>query len=101
MPKRIGLLLNEQVFVRIIGIKRRVPSCIRARSPQSDLSPEIRLPEWAEDKARGIARKKGRDYYVLRSDWLSFAKSEAAKGNPPKNSGAAFLAYCNKQKSLR
>lgn len=73
----------------------------RPRSPQSDLSPEIRLPEWAEDKARGIARDKGRDYYALRSDWLSFAKSEAAKGNPPKNSGAAFVAYCKKQKKLR
>jgi plasmid replication initiation protein len=73
----------------------------RPRSPQSDLSPEIRLPEWAEEKARGIAREKGRDYYALRSDWLVFAKSEAGKGNPPKNSGAAFLAYCRKQKSLR
>ena len=73
----------------------------RPRSPQSDLSSEIRLPEWAEDKARGIAREQGRDYYALRSDWLSFAKSEAAKGNPPKNPGAAFLAYCNKQKKLR
>jgi len=73
----------------------------RPRSPQSDLSPEIRLPEWAEDKARGIARDKGRDYYALRSDWLAFAKSEAAKGNPPKNAGAAFVAYCGKQESLR
>lgn len=73
----------------------------RPRSPQSNLLPEIRLPEWAEDKARGIARDKGRDYYALRSDWLSFAKSEAAKGNPPKNSGAAFVAYCKKQKKLR
>ena len=73
----------------------------RPRSPQSDLLPEIRLPEWAEDKARGIAGEKGRDYYALRSDWLSFAKSEAAKGNPPKNAGAAFVAYCGKQGSLR
>ncbi len=73
----------------------------RPRSPQSDLSPDIRLPEWAEDKARGIAREKGRDYYALRSDWLSFAKSEAAKGNPPKNAGAAFVAYSKKQKNLR
>jgi hypothetical protein len=37
----------------------------------------------------------------LRSDWLSFAKSEAAKGNPPKNAGAAFVAYSKKQKNLR
>lgn len=73
----------------------------RPRSPQSDLSPEIRLPEWAEDKARTIAREKGRDYYALRSDWLAFATSEAAKGNPPKNSGAAFVAWAKKQKRLR
>ena len=73
----------------------------RPRSPQSDLSPEIRLPEWAEDKARGIARDKGRDYYAMRSDWLAFAKSETAKGNPPKSPGAAFLSYCKKQEILR
>ncbi|SNR74803.1 hypothetical protein SAMN06265378_1296, partial [Paracoccus sediminis] len=65
------------------------------------LSPEIQLPEWAEDKARAIARGKGRDYYVLLSDWLAFAKSEATKGNPPKSAGAAFVAYCGKQDSLR
>ena len=73
----------------------------RPRSPQSELLPEIRLPEWAEDKARGIARDKGRDYYALRADWLGFAKAEATKGNPPKNAGAAFLAYCKKQEKLR
>ena len=73
----------------------------RPRSPQSDLHPEIRLPEWAEDKARAIAKEKGRDYYALRSDWLSFAKGETAKGNPPKNAGAAFVAYCGKQVNLR
>lgn len=73
----------------------------RPRSPQSDLLPDIRLPEWAEDKARKIAGEKARDYYALRSDWLAFATSEAAKGNPPKNAGAAFVAYCKKQESLR
>jgi plasmid replication initiation protein len=73
----------------------------RPRSPQSQLLPEIKLPEWAEDKARTIAREKGRDYYALRSDWLAFAQMEAAKGNPPKNAGAAFVAYCGKQNSLR
>ncbi|WP_291733858.1 replication initiator protein A [Leisingera sp. F5] len=73
----------------------------RPRAPQSELFPGIRLPEWAEDKARAIAREKGRDYYALRSDWLAFANSEAAKGNPPKNAGAAFLAYCKKQSDLR
>jgi len=73
----------------------------RPRSPQNELLPEIKLPGWAEDKARTLAREKGRDYYALRSDWLAFAKSEAAKGNPPKNAGAAFVAYCAKQGNLR
>ena len=68
----------------------------RPRSPQNELLPEIRLPGWAEDKARTIAREKGRDYYALRSDWLAFAKSEAAKGNPPKNAGAAFCGLLRK-----
>lgn len=73
----------------------------RPRSPQSELLPEITLPGWAEEKARNIAREKGRDYYALRSDWLAFAQAETAKGNPPKNTGAAFVAYCRKQDSLR
>jgi plasmid replication initiation protein len=73
----------------------------RPRSHQSQILPEIKLPEWAEEKSRAIAREKGRDYYALRSDWLAFAQTEAAKGNPPKNAGAAFVAYCGKQDSLR
>ena len=48
-----------------------------------------------------MAREKGRDYYALRADWLAFAQAETAKGNPPKNAGAAFVAYCAKQDSLR
>ena len=73
----------------------------RPRSASTALAPDIRLPEWAEDKAREVAREKGRDYHVLRSDWMAFAKAEAAKGNPPKNAGAAFVAYCKKQENLR
>ncbi|TDX19529.1 plasmid replication initiator TrfA [Rhodovulum visakhapatnamense] len=73
----------------------------RPRQPKAQVDPSISLPAWAEEKARAMARKKGRDYYALRSDWLAFAKSEAAKGNPPKNAGAAFVAYCGKQDSLR
>ena len=73
----------------------------RPRAPKSELLPEITLPGWAEEKARSIAREKGRDYYALRADWLAFAKREAAKDNPPKNAGAAFLSYCKKQEKLR
>ena len=73
----------------------------RPRSVVTEHVPDIRLPAWAEDKARPIAREKGWDYYALRSQWLSFAKAEAAKGNPPKSPGGAFVAYCNKQPAMR
>lgn len=52
---------------------------------------------------RSVARTRGWDYYALRSDWLTFAQAETAtaKGNPPKNPGAAFVAYCGNQEDLR
>jgi|TARA_R100000789_G_C3023439_1_gene154027 plasmid replication initiation protein len=74
---------------------------VRPRSPASSLTSDIRLPEWAEEKAREIASSLGWDFYVLRQNWLDFATGESAKGNPPKNAGAAFVAYCKKQKKLR
>lgn len=74
---------------------------VRPRAEKSALTPSITLPEWAEDKARGIAEDKGWDYYVLRSNWIAFAKTETTRGNPPKNAGAAFVSYCAKQKKLR
>lgn len=74
---------------------------VRPRSPKVALGPSIAIPEWADEKAREIAREKGWDYYVLRNNWLDFAKTEAAKGNPPNNAGAAFVAYCKKKNDLR
>ena len=62
---------------------------------------DITLPEWAEDKAREIAREKGWDYHALRANWIEFAHEATAKGSPPRNAGAAFVAYCKKQESLR
>ena len=73
----------------------------RPRTTTTTLAPDIFLPDWAEEKARLIAREKGWDYYVLRSKWMAFAKEETAKSNPPKNTGAAFVAYCKKQDKLR
>jgi hypothetical protein len=73
----------------------------RPRTAKAELITSIALPDWAEEKARRTASEKGWDYYVIRSDWLSFAKAETAKGNPPKNPGAAFVAYCKKKESLR
>lgn len=74
---------------------------VRPRHPKAQITPGISLPAWAEEKARTVAQEKGRDYYALRADWLAFANAETAKGNPPKNAGAAFVAYCGKQESLR
>ena len=73
----------------------------RPRVSQTTFAPSISLPDWAEEKARVIAHDKGWDYYALREKWLNFATAESAKGNPPKNTGAAFISYCKKQDILR
>jgi len=74
---------------------------VRPRAAKVELGTDIFIPEWAEEKAREAARDKGWDFYVLRDKWLGFARSETARGNPPKNAGAAFVKYCQKQKTLR
>lgn len=73
----------------------------RPRKAKTTLAPSITLPDWAEEKARRVARDKGWDYHALRANWMEFAQDEAGKGNPPQNAGAAFVAYCNKQEKLR
>lgn len=71
------------------------------QKPSIAYSPSVALPDWAEDQAREIATSLGRDYYALREKWLDFARQKTVKGNPPENAGAAFVAYCKKQKNLR
>jgi plasmid replication initiation protein len=73
----------------------------RPRQNRVTITANIVLPQWAEEKAREIAREKGWDYHALRANWMDFAHEATAKGNPPKNAGAAFVAYCKKQDSLR
>ncbi len=73
----------------------------RPRVAKKEAANDIFLPEWAEEKSREHACKLGWDYYALREKWLAYAKSETARGNPPKNAGASFVAYCKKQKKLR
>lgn len=73
----------------------------RPRQNRVTSTADIILPEWAEEKAREIARGKGWDYHALRANWMDFAHGATSKGNPPKNAGAAFVAYCKKQENLR
>jgi len=73
----------------------------RPRVTKQEVANDIFLPDWAEDQARDHARNLGWDYYALREKWLAYAKAETARGNPPKNAGASFVAYCKKQKNLR
>jgi plasmid replication initiation protein len=73
----------------------------RPRQNRVTIAADIVLPEWAEEKAREIAREKGWDYHALRANWMDFAHEATGKGNPPKNAGAAFVAYCKKQDTLR
>lgn len=74
---------------------------VRPRQNKSQVTQHISLPDWAEEKGRAAAQDKGWDYYALRADWMAFAQSESDKGNPPKNAGAAFVAYCRKKENLR
>lgn len=83
------LAANDLVVVR----PRKLPSL--------DLNSKIKIPDWADEKAREIARDKGWDYQSLKRQWLTFANSEVANGNAPKNPGAAFVGYCKKQNALR
>ena len=74
---------------------------VRPRTAPAELVDDIKIPAWADEKARDIARDLGWDYHALRENWIGFAKYETAKGNPPKNVGAAFVAWCRKQHKLR
>ncbi len=65
------------------------------------LKASIKIPEWADEKAREIAREKGWDYHALKEKWLAFAQEQSANDNPPKSAGASFVGYCKKQDSLR
>jgi plasmid replication initiation protein len=73
----------------------------RPRQQRVNITADIVLPEWAEEKAREIARGKGWDYHALRANWMDFAHEATSRGDPPQNAGAAFVAYCKKQDALR
>lgn len=66
----------------------------RPRAERKALSKKIKIPAWAEERARQIAAEKGWDYHALEQEWLAFA-------NEPKNPGAAFVGFCKKKENLR
>ena len=66
----------------------------RPRDGKRTISADIAIPEWAEEKARKIAREKGWDYHALEAEWRGFADN-------PDNPGAAFVGFCKKKESLR
>ena len=61
----------------------------------------IKIPDWAEEQARSHAVAASLDYHALKAKWLNYANTQAVKGNPPDNAGAAFVAYCKKQANIR
>ena len=73
----------------------------RPRSVKLEIEKDIFIPDWADEQARKHARDKGWDFYVLRDNWLNFARAETARGNPPKDAGASFVGYCKQAKNLR
>ncbi len=66
----------------------------RPRQPEKKLAKGIKIPAWAEERARQIAQEKGWDYHALEHEWLAFA-------NNPKDAGAAFVGFCKQKESLR
>ena len=69
----------------------------RPRSPKREVGDDITLRDWAEERARRIARDKGWDYQALLREWLAYARA----GQPPKNPSAAFVGFCKKKPDLR
>ena len=65
----------------------------RPREPKRRVG-KLTIPQWAEERARQIAAKKGWDYHALEAEWRAFA-------NEPDNPGAAFVGFCKQKESLR
>ena len=66
----------------------------RPRAPKREISTDLVIPAWAEEKARKIAREKGWDYHALEAEWRGFADN-------PNNPGAAFVGFCKQKENLR
>lgn len=71
------------------------------KTPQVIDTGVLKLKSDTIDRVRNIARDLGRDFYVMEANWREFAAEQSAKGNPPKNPDAAFVAWAKKQPSVR
>ena len=100
-PKRIIIIGGDHLPFYRLELTSDDLVVFRPRQQRMAVAVDIVLPEWAEEKARQIAREKGWDYHALRANWMDFAHEATGKGNPPQNAGAAFVAYCKKQDALR
>lgn len=98
-PIRKGRSYHEIIFKLTKTDERKIAESRLKRASKSNTKIEISLQ--AEETARLIASDKGWDFYALKEKWLSYAHSQAEKGNPPKKPDAAFIAYCKKQNSVR
>lgn len=74
---------------------------VRPRKKHKTITETVRLPEWAEEKGREIAVKKGWDYYSLEREWREHALRRESQGDVVKNPGAAFVAFCQKAKNFQ
>jgi outer membrane protein assembly factor BamB len=66
----------------------------RPRDAKKALSKKIKIPAWAEERARQNAANKGWDYHALEAEWRAFA-------NNPEDVGAAFVGFCKQKEALR
>jgi len=66
----------------------------RPRSAKRQVSTDLTILPWGEERARQLAREKGWDYHALVAEWRGFA-------NNPENPTAAFVGFCKQKPSLR
>jgi plasmid replication initiation protein len=70
---------------------------VRPRKPEPDYSVSLQIKLDTEEKARKICREKNLDYFSMECDWREFARSQIAKGMPPKSADGSFIGWLKKQ----
>jgi plasmid replication initiation protein len=72
---------------------------VRPRKAAIDYSVPLNIKLDTEEKARKICVDKNLDFFNALSDWRDFARSQIAKGMPPKSPDGSFIGWLNKQDS--